>query len=229
RQLEQLGVRVVLGRAYDAALARRDAPDAVVVATGVTPLIPDLPGVDLPHVVTAFDVLAGRVDVGRRVAIIGARGTGCDTALYLSEQQATDPQAAVFLAGWGAVGPDRAVAMAYSRRPIALMRRGDRVADDIGRTVRWILLEELGHAGIEVLTGVEYEEITPEGVRVRVGDESRLVPADTVILATGGISNNGLAAELEAVVPEVHLIGDAKKIRDAVDAIYEAAIVGRAI
>ena len=84
RQLELHGVRVHLGERVDAAGLASRGHDVVVLATGVTPRVPSIPGLDHPSVLSYIDVLAKDAVVGERVAIIGAGGVGVDVATWLS-------------------------------------------------------------------------------------------------------------------------------------------------
>jgi 2,4-dienoyl-CoA reductase (NADPH2) len=229
-ELARLGVRVELGAAPSADdLA--GGFDRVVCATGVRPRVPspeELPGVDLPHVLTYPDVLLGRAAVGERVAIVGGGGIACDLAHFLTEQGPADPEAAAFLAQRGVLPPDEAVAQTCGRRLVTLMRRGGRIAPSLGRTTRWALLATLRARGVEMLTGIAYRAIEADGVRIERAGREELVPADTVVLACGQEPVSELARALEGRVP-CRVIGGARLAAelDAKRAIQEAALVGR--
>ena len=229
--LGDAGVRVELG----AAPTPDDLAgfDAVVIATGVRPRIPDaaeLPGVDLPHVVTYPQVLAGEVAVGDRVAIIGAGGIGCDLAHFLSEQGPATPEAVAFLGRYGVPEADLARGGLAGRRQITLLRRGERIGPLLGRTTRWALLAVLRQRGVQMRTGVRYGAITPEGVVLQTGEGTELCPADTVVLACGQEPEDDLARRLVGRVP-LHVIGGARLAGelDAARAILEGITVGREI
>ena len=187
-ELDRLGVGVELG--VEPSAGDLAAHATVVVATGVRPRIPDLPGVDLPHVATYADILSGRVVAGERVAIIGAGGVGCDVAHFLVE----DGEPPTVERFWSEYG-DGAVA---PRRQVTLLRRGGRIGERLGRTTRWALLAALARRGVAMRGGVGYAAIEPTGVRLLDGE---LIAADTVVLACGQ----------EAVVPYTgHVIGGAR-------------------
>lgn len=202
--------------------------DGVVIATGVRPRVPDIPGVDLPLVVPYPAVFAGRVAVGPRIAIIGGGGVAADLAHYLSENGPSSPEAFAFLREYGAIPEDRALRSLGAAHTITLMRRGERIAPLLGRTTRWALLSTLRRRGVTMRTGVEYEAITPDGVRIRHQGDSELVPADTVILACGQEPRDDLAATLRGHVP-VHVVGGAREAGelDAERAILEGHLMGR--
>ncbi len=207
--------------------------DAVVIATGVRPRVPDpdaLPGVGLPHVVRYPDVFSGRVTVGERVAIIGAGGVGCDLAHFLSEQGPATPEAVTFLQRYGVPEAARAQVSLAGRREITLLRRGSRIGPLLGRTTRWALLALLRQRGVRMRTGITYQAITPEGVIVAGPDGPELIPADTVVLACGQEPEDRLGQILAGRVA-CHVIGGARLAAelDAERAIYEGMRVGREI
>jgi 2,4-dienoyl-CoA reductase (NADPH2) len=205
-ELARLGVAVELGlRVIHPALLGEFA--AVVLATGVTPRLLDLPGVQLAHVVRYNSLLLDplvRAGVGERVAIIGAGGIGVDVAHLLASGA---DSLASFYERYGLRDSD--ASGGSGRRGVTLMRRSGRIGDGIGPSSRWAMVQELELAGVSLLTGVAYERITPEGVVVidEAGTE-RLIAADTVVLAVGQESSSGLAPALEeAGTPHVVIGG----------------------
>jgi 2,4-dienoyl-CoA reductase (NADPH2) len=191
-ELERLAVEVHLEAPM------RDADplaefDAVVVATGVVPRPADLPGVDLPHVVSYAELLNGGA-WGERVAIIGAGGIGVDVAHLVSHRDGD------FYTAYGLDPPAPRVAPATTppvRAKVTLMRRGTRVGEHIGPSTRWAVVQELRMAGVEILTGVAYERIEPDAVVIRdPGGAERRVAADTVVIAAGQEPETALARSL---------------------------------
>ena len=153
----------------------------------------DLPGVDLPHVVTYAELLNGGT-WGERVAIIGAGGIGVDVAHLVSHRDAD------FYAAYGLDPPGPRVAPATAppaRAKVTLMRRGTRVGEHIGPSTRWAVVQELRMAGVEILTGVAYERIEPGAVVIRDAEGAeRRVAADTVVIAAGQEPDTTLARSL---------------------------------
>ncbi len=197
-ELDRLGVSVSLGSRIDDEAALEEF-DGVILATGVVPRSIDLPGAELPHVLSYPDVLDGSATVqgGERAAIIGAGGIGVDVAHFLSHRPAGDPAAAFYAAHRlrpGGPPPGRA---RFAR--VTLMRRGARVGERIGPSTRWAVLQELEMAGVSIMTGVNYERIEPGSVLVRDSEgHTRRVPADTVVIAAGQEAHAPLRAALEA-------------------------------
>ena len=203
-ELARLGVELALGRWVEPdALA---SFDAVVVASGVVPRRVPLDGADLPHVLSYAELLLADDPlalVGERVAIIGAGGIGTDVAHMLSEHDGfydryglEPPVAALEAVDEMCTFPHR-IARA-SPHQITLMRRAGRTGDGVGASTRWVVVQELRRAGVELLTGVEYERIERAAVVVRHDGVERRIEADSVIIAAGQEPERSLADVLAA-------------------------------
>ena len=203
RQLEESAVQVKLGVEATPELLEKDKPDAVILAAGSTPQIPEIPGVTKDKVVTAMDVLSGRVDVGERVVIIGGELVGCETADFLSQRS----------------------------KKVTVVRRGPEMASKMFPINRQALLARLKEKGIALVTGIkEYEAITDDGLVIIDGQGKRLtLEADTIVLAAGAITNDQLAKAIEGKVGEIHLAGDCVQPGRILDAIHDGACLGREI
>ncbi|GAA3746018.1 FAD-dependent oxidoreductase [Streptomyces tremellae] len=168
----------------DAALLA--AFEGVVLASGVLPVRPALPGLALPHVIDYAQAFADPDALGERVAVIGGGGIAVDLAHLLTAGRAATSTPEEFLAAHAVTGGSPSAAPARPARAVTVMRRGGRVGAGIGPSTRWVAMAELRAAGVETLVGVEYEEITREGVVVRDAEGGhRLVRADHVVLAAG--------------------------------------------
>ncbi len=198
-ELDRLGVTVRLETPVRAAEAL-DGFDAVVVATGVLPRPIDLPGAELPHVVSYAELLLGLAGTGtagwgESVAIIGAGGIGVDVAHLISHRRVD------FYTAYGLKPPGVSLPahLVERHRPpkVTLMRRGARIGERIGPSTRWAVVQELRMAGVEILTGIGYDRIESGAVVVRdaQGDERR-VEADTVVIAAGQEPETALARSL---------------------------------
>lgn len=229
-QLKRLGVELRLGAAATAESLEAEGFDEVVIATGVTPRRPDIPGIDQPHVVSYVQVFEKQAQVGTRVAIVGAGGIACDLSHLLVQDQGISPQAAQYLLEYRILDAKSLHRMQRSGRKVYMLRRGKHVGTGLGKTTRWAVLANLKRHGVEALTQIEYKEITPAGVVITSAGEDRLIEAETVIIAAGATSNDSLYHALKGRIP-VHLIGGAKEAGelDAKRAIYEGAEIGRMI
>lgn len=194
-----------------------DGHDEIVVATGVTPRTPDIPGIGHPSVVGYLDVLRDGAPVGDRVAILGAGGIGFDVAEYLTDggdKAHEDPQ--TYFRLWG-VDTDYRTAggLAAPERPAPprtvhlLQRKTTKVGAGLGRTTGWIHRTELKHRGVTMVPGVRYDRIDDAGLHVTVDGESTVLEVDTVVLCTGQEPSRGLYEELVAAGRSVHLVGGA--------------------
>ncbi|MGR3874526.1 oxidoreductase [Streptomyces graminifolii] len=193
------------------------AYDEVVVATGVSPRTPDIPGVDHPSVVGYLDVLRDRVPVGDRVAILGAGGIGFDVAEFLTDggdKASEDP--ATYFRAWG-VDMDYAApgGLTAPERPAPprtvhlLQRKPTKVGAGLGKTTGWIHRTELKHRGVTMVPGVHYDLIDDAGLHVTVDGTSTVLEVDTVVLCTGQDPRRDLYDELTAAGRSVHLVGGA--------------------
>lgn len=213
--LARRGVELRLGRAPD--VAELAGFDAVLVATGVRPRDPGIPGSDLPHVATYADLLSGRAVAGARVAIVGAGGIGFDVAEFLVTGEASptlDP--AAWRAEWGVGDPAETPGGLRPPRPhpparavTLIQRKTGRLGRGLGRTTGWIHRASLGMKGVRMIGGAAYERIAPEGLWLRLGGEPVLVEADTVVLCAGQESERSLAEALAAAGRAPVVIGGA--------------------
>ncbi|MFJ2746364.1 FAD-dependent oxidoreductase [Streptomyces sp. NPDC087440] len=216
-RLAECGVEVRLGAVVTAEELREDAYDEVVVATGVTPRVPEIEGVGHPSVVRYLEVLRGEVEVGERVAVLGAGGIGFDVAEFLTdagEGASLSPE--VFFRQWGVDveyegrGGLRVAERAKSARVVHLLQRKEtKVGAGLGKTTGWIHRAELAKRGVEMVAGVTYERIDDAGVHVVVGGERRVLEVDSVVLCTGQESRRDLYEGLVADGVRAHLIGGA--------------------
>ncbi|MDX3484558.1 MULTISPECIES: NADPH-dependent 2,4-dienoyl-CoA reductase [Streptomyces] len=214
-RLAELDVEVRLSTRADTGTL--DGYDEIVLATGVEPRTPAIPGTDRPNVVSYLDVLRDGAPVGDRVAIVGAGGIGFDVAEFLTDGgDAASLDADTFFRQWGVDtsyaerGGLRAPERPRSPRTVHLVqRRTTKVGAGLGRTTGWIHRTELRHRGVEMIAGASYDLIDDEGLHLTVDGERRVLPVDTVVLCAGQEPRRELYEELRAGAVPVHLIGGA--------------------
>ncbi|MGW6717641.1 oxidoreductase [Streptomyces sp. NPDC054995] len=214
-RLAELDVDVRLSTRADTGTL--DGFDEIVLATGVEPRTPAIPGTDHPNVVSYLDVLRDGAPVGDRVAIVGAGGIGFDVAEFLTDggdAASLDPD--TFFRQWGVDtayedrGGLRAPERPKSPRTVHLVqRRTTKVGAGLGKTTGWIHRTELRHRGVEMIAGASYDLIDDEGLHLTVDGERRVLPVDTVVLCAGQEPRRELYEELSAGAVPVHLIGGA--------------------
>ncbi|GAA2931463.1 NADPH-dependent 2,4-dienoyl-CoA reductase [Streptomyces enissocaesilis] len=220
-QLDEHGVDVRLGTPATAESLTAAGYDEIVLATGVTPRVPDIEGIDHPSVISYLDLLRDDAKAGDRVAVIGAGGIGFDVAEFLTDTSTGAGDAAslspeAFFAQWGvdmeygARGGLRAPVRAPQTRTVHLIqRKATKVGAGLGKTTGWIHRTELKHRGVTMVAGAAYDRIDDEGLHVTVDGERRLIPVDTVVLCTGQEPRRELYDTLLAAGLPVHLIGGA--------------------
>ncbi len=222
-RMEHFGVKIKSGDALSEKTVREEKPDYLVVATGARPIDIRVPGIDKPHVVSAWDVLSDKIaEIGKRVVIVGGSATGCETAHYLASMGVPDPEAFTFLMYHNAEDPLRAMELLHKPgRQVVVIDMVDRMADNVSKTSRWSLMKSLKLMGVKLMPGTKLLEITDTAVMVETGKGKEAIPADTVIIAVGARSVNELAASAEKDGISVITIGDAKAPRKITDAIRE--------
>ena len=201
----------------DGADGERHVFDQIVLATGVTPRLPEFDGVDHPSVLSYLEVVRDKAPVGTSVAILGAGGIGFDVAEYLTAHGTSAslvPEK--FFREWG-IDPDYAQAGGITdaapprpdRRVALFQRKSSKVGAGLGKTTGWIHRTELKAKGVQMVPGVEYQKIDDAGLHLRVNGADTVLPVDNVILCTGQEPQRELLAGLEAGGAVVHLIGGA--------------------
>jgi len=223
-------ITVCLNQTVDADLIAKENPDHIVLATGATPVTPPIPGVDLPHVVQAWDVLDEKVYTGKQVVILGGGAVGVETALLLAEKGTLSGDVLKFLFVNKAETPDVLYELATrGTKKITIIEMIDKIGKDFGKTTRWGMLQDVTRYGVESKVTSKAIEITASGIKVETGQEIEEIPADTVVLAAG----SGSVADLVSVIKEKGLpfdiVGDANQIGMAFDAIHQGYKVGMSI
>ncbi len=215
--VEKSGIALVLGT--EATADALEGYDEVVVATGVRPRDPGIPGQDRGNVLSYIDVLKG-APAGGRVAIVGAGGIGFDVAEYLT-QAGDSPTLHLdeWLAEWGVTDPETERGglaapqpEAPARQVVLLQRKPEKPGRKLGKTTGWIHRATLQAKGVKMLGGVNYERIDGDGLHVSTGPDRadpRVIPVDTIVLCAGQESERNLADALGAQGVPIHVIGGA--------------------
>jgi len=205
RQCKKAGVKLELGKEVSKEVVKRLSPDAVIVATGSRPLIPDIPGMTKPLVVRAEDVLTGKARVGKRVVVAGGGLVGVETADFLAEN--------------GLVESVTVIEMLPS------------LASDMPTMARTYMLQVLlPKWGVKTATNMHIREVTDEGVIALDNSwKSCRFECDTVVNALGYMANTALTEALNGIVGELHAIGDCVKPGNLLSAVHDAAYIARQI
>lgn len=202
--------------------------DRVAIATGAAPVMPKIPATGSAQVVQAWDVLRAKVSLGKRVVIVGGGAVGVETAEYVAKMGTLTPKANQFLSLYDAETPETLKRlMTHGTKEVCLIEMGPKLGVDLGATIRWSMLARLKKYGVNSLKNTRVTGIGENCVTVTDADgAAQSIPADTVILAVGSRSVNGLYTELEGKIAKLTLLGDAIKpafIIDAVRCAYDSA------
>jgi len=226
--LKARNVEIILGKEADGRLIREINSDAVVVATGARPVLPDIPGIAGQNVVQAWDLLDGRAGTGERVVIVGGNAVGLETALYLANQGTLSSEALHFLMANRAESIETLTELLNRGiKEVTVVEMTKKAGNDIGLTTRWTVTGELKRLGVRVITETRAVGITPDGLEIERKGGIDLLAADTIVIAAGSRSENSLVDKLKGLIPEVLMVGDAKTPRNALEAIregFEAAL-----
>ncbi|MBI6578075.1 NADPH-dependent 2,4-dienoyl-CoA reductase [Pseudomonas viridiflava] len=195
--------------------------DDVILATGIAPRTPAIPGIDNPKVLSYLDVILQRKPVGRSVAVIGAGGIGFDVSEYLVHQGiATSLDREAFWKEWGidttleargGVAGIKPEVHAPARQVFLLQRKSSKVGDGLGKTTGWIHRTGLKNKQVQMLNSVQYLKIDDAGLHIRIGEEGeeKLLPVDNIVICAGQDPLRELYDDLVAAKQSVHLIGGA--------------------
>lgn len=215
RRLEKCGVELYLGQRQSAESLLGGGFDEVILATGIRPRTPNIPGIEHAKVMSYLDVLRDHKPVGEKVAVIGAGGIGFDVAEFLVEGKG-DRSRDHWLKEWGIDkqlgergGLMAPVIDAPERQVWLLQRKESKVGDGLGKTTGWIHRTVLKNRKVEMLSGVQYLRIDDEGLHIQVGEQQQCLPVDQVIICAGQEPLKELQAGLQAAGKPVHIIGGA--------------------
>lgn len=214
QQLAKQGVRVRLGELVTPAELEASDADEIILATGINPRIPAIPGIEHPKVLVYTDVIKG-AKVGQRVALIGAGGIGFDVAEFLTHEHATNSADIThFMQKWGVDMSmqrpgcvDAELPPTPSERTIYLLqRKTSKVGDGLGKTTGWIHRTDLKRKGVQMFSGCEYQQIDDAGLHLTINGQPQILAVDTIILCAGQEPRRELQAGL---TKPTHLIGGA--------------------
>ncbi|NKZ90460.1 FAD-dependent oxidoreductase [Rhodococcus hoagii] len=219
RQLDLAGVDVRLGTRVDAVDLIDAGYDEVVIATGVTPRVPAIPGIDHPKVLSYAEAVRDGRPVGRSVAVIGAGGIGVDVSEFLTHAHSPTLDVAEWKREWGVTDPESAPGALTVPQPspsprevFLLQRKPGRIGAGLAKTTGWVHRAALKAKGVQELSGVNYERIDDAGLHITFGEKHenpRTLDVDTVVVCAGQESVRDLVDELTVAGVTTHVIGGA--------------------
>lgn len=202
RQIKKFGVKLHLGQEVTAETVEKEKPDVVILATGSSPAVPPVEGIDKPIVALYPEALNGDDFNQLKVVIVGGGATGSEVALHLTDLGCT----------------------------VTIVEMLPKVGQQLESMTRKVLLQRLNSRGVEILTETSLRRVEDKGVVVadKEGNE-RFIEADRVIVAIGTKPDNTLYDQIKSKGYEIYRIGDCLEPRNAKAAIYEGAVLGRSI
>ncbi len=217
RRVATSGVTLKLNQRADAAAIKAGGFDHVVLATGIVPRKPPIPGIDSDKVASYLDIIEGRKVAGKTVAIIGAGGIGFDVGEFLTHARDDRSEAERFNDEWG-IDPGYAnrgglkapVDETAPRKVYLLQRKSSKVGDGLAKTTGWIRRTLLKKRGVQMIGGVTYERIDASGLHITVDGKPKTLAVDTVVICAGQDPRRDLQAPLEAAGIPFSLIGGAE-------------------
>jgi len=215
---------------------KQSGVDQVIMATGILPRKPSIPGVDHPKVLSYLDVLEKEVSVGKKVAIIGAGGIGFDVAQFLVEPRSKEEREKIvkealslnqerigqYMHHWG-ITQDENVRGGFSgvpktldceRQIYLLQRKAQRVGSNLGKTTGWAHRSFLTRKKVEMMSGIEYQKIDDQGLHIVYDGKTKVLPVDHIIICTGQESHRELEQDLREVGVPFKIIGGAREARE---------------
>ena len=212
--------------------------DEVIVATGITPRMPAIDGIDHPSVLSYIDVILNKKPLGKRVAIIGAGGIGFDTAEYITHSgESPSLDINEFMNEWGidmslkargGIEGYKAKIKSSPREVYLLQRKTSKIGSGLGKTTGWIHRAGLVKKNVKMINGCHYERIDNQGLHITVGDKPEVLTVDNIIICAG---QDPLTEITNGLKIPFHLIGgaDSAKELDAKTAIAQGTKVAASI
>lgn len=198
-QLDKLKVKLMVGREMTKEMVLELSPDAVILATGSKPIIPNIKGMERKNVFVNRDVLSGAVDVGKKTIVVGGGFVGCETAEFLTEKG----------------------------KNVTVIEILPELASELYYPYAQQISQRLNERGIKVFTGVKDEEITDKGmVIIDENGKKVFLEADDIVICAGSVADKTLFESLKGKVPEVFEVGDCTKARRIYEAISEGSDAG---
>jgi len=217
--IKKHGVNLQLNTRVDVDTLRDQGYDEVILATGISPRTPDIPGIDHEKVISYLEAIKGTKPVGKKVAVMGAGGIGFDVSEFITHKgESPSLNIPAFMAEWGVdlnmehqggVKGVQAELPEVEREVYLLQRKKSKVGKNLGKTTGWIHRTSLKNRNVKMINSVSYEKIDSDGLHVLIGDEPRTLDVDTVIVCAGQEPLRELQAGLVDAGMNVHLIGGA--------------------
>lgn len=202
RQVEKYGVKCHLNIEATLDTVKDENPDVVILATGSVPIKPSVEGIDTPIVSVFPQIFDGNKPIIKKTLLIGGGATGCEAALYLSENGS----------------------------PVTIVEKLPKIGMNIESVTKRVMLNKLEENNVRIMTEYELSRVAENGVFIRDREGKEVfLEGERVVIAIGTRPDNGLYDEINSLGITIYQIGDCLEPRGAKAAISEGAEIGRAI
>ena len=227
-QINKHRIPLHLNTAVDSEVIRKKNPDYIILAEGARPLLPQIDGADDPCVYSAWQVLKGNPVLGKSVAVIGGGSVGLETAVFIAAKGTITPETLHFLFTYEAASPERLRELLFKgSSKVTVFEMLPRIGQDVGKSTRWILFDNLKRYKISVKTGARVTSIHNGMVKFQKDRREEEMQFDNVILASGSQSVTGISADVKKMGYPFATVGDgvrAGKLNEAIHGGFLAAI-----
>jgi 2,4-dienoyl-CoA reductase-like NADH-dependent reductase (Old Yellow Enzyme family) len=227
-QINKHQIPLHLNTAVDSEVIKKKNPDYIILAEGARPILPQIDGYDDPRVYSAWQVLKGNPVLGKSVAVIGGGSVGLETAVFIAAKGTLTPETLHFLFAYEAVSPERLRELMFQGSSnVTVFEMLPRIGQDVGKSTRWILFDNLKRYKISVKTGAEVTSIADGIVKFQKDGREEQMQFDNVILASGSQSVPGISADVKKMGYPFATVGDgvrAGKLNEAIHGGFLAAM-----
>ncbi len=227
-QIDKHQIPLHLNTAVDSEVIKKQNPDYIILAEGAQPLLPQIDGYDDPCVYSAWQVLKRNPALGKSVAVIGGGSVGLEAAVFIAAKGTITPETLHFLFAYEAVSPERLrEVMFQGSSKVTVFEMLPRIGQDVGKSTRWILFDNLKRYKISVKTGAKVTSIRNGIVKFQKDGQEQQMQFDNVILASGSQSVPGMSADIKKMGYPFATVGDGVrpgKLNEAIHGGFLAAI-----
>ena len=227
-QINKHQIPLHLNTAVDSEVIKKKNPDYIILAEGARPILPQIDGYDDPRVYSAWQVLKGNPVLGKSVAVIGGGSVGLETAVFIAAKGTLTPETLHFLFAYEAVSPERLRELMFQGSSnVTVFEMLPKIGQDVGKSTRWILFDNLKRYKISVKTGAKVTSIADGIVKFEKDGQKEQMQFDNVILASGSQSVPGISADVKKMGYPFATVGDgvrAGKLNEAIHGGFLAAM-----